>query len=318
MLKDAHEDRLGMMSRRLLVWRARQVLRSDAVWSMKGFALTLLATQGELAREARDEVLAMMSDAAPSNRGWAATVLACAGIDDDETRAALLVMVREDPHVEARYRAMDALRYLDPSAEIVPVLLEVFRAAERDVRGYAARELVKIGPEGIRPLSRELLVAHQRRREVIDALRNADAPNADAAVDAIAAALRSPEWEIRRDAAELAGDMPLGPDAAPVFTALVAALGDEHPDVLRAARRSLDTVDPVAEPMLIEALTNPRPEIVEAVCTILPRRRPVPAAALPALAEVAADEGLPDSVREAARQAVARIEWLRERSAERE
>lgn len=299
LLTDAHEGRLGPLSRRVLVWRARQVLRSDAKWSTKGFALTLLATQGKAAAAARDEVIAMMSDAAASNRGWAAVVLREARIDDPRAVAALIAMAKDEPDDPARSLVLRALHELAvPCVQASPAFLEAFRESDGQARSDAAAFLVESGSMGVAALAGEFLKSDaDRRRDAAHALQRAEARHAAAAVDVLVTALRSPDWELRRDAATLAGEMAWSEGGGPVFAELVASLGDERPQVRRAATRALERCPPAFVPHLAEALNGASPAVLKPVCEILTRLSPAATAALPALASLAADSQRPEEVR---------------------
>ncbi|HEY7412779.1 MAG TPA: HEAT repeat domain-containing protein [Vicinamibacteria bacterium] len=243
----------------------------------------------------------LRGDPSPDARAAAARALARAS----SAPSAALFEALHDPHQAVRWEAARGLAKSELDATALPALERALRVPDAYVRSFAAWRLGALGPaaRGSAPA----LVAALREEgaygpsgaadalarigatdaapALLDGLRAAEAgPRAaaatalgtlgggEAAVSALAAALRDPEATVRTAAVRALGR--LGPSARPALPALVAVLGDPHADVRVAAADALcapGLEDRSAVPGLIAALGDASADVRTAAARALGR-----------------------------------------------
>jgi HEAT repeat protein len=128
-------------------------------------------------------------------------------------------------------------------------------------------------------------------------------------VSALIGVLKHENRNVRRLAAEILSN--IGPEAKQSVPALVETLEDQDPNVRLWAASALGAIGAEAElavPALIEALDEQNPYICVRVVTALGQFGPDAKDALPKLYEIVDAEGQEQFLRDAAREAVGKIE----------
>lgn len=159
---------------------------------------------------------------------------------------------------DLQFKTFDIIRRIGPPA--IPLLVELLRHEQVDIRRFAADALIDLAPEteSIQPALRRALrdedsmVAADSAR-ALGALRSRASPS----VPALIKALSHEEPHVRIYAAEALAS--IGPKASAATKDLATALNDPVPGVRWSAGEALGSIGPAAQsavPQLIEALND--------------------------------------------------------------
>jgi HEAT repeat protein len=277
-------------------WAAQLTDKNDSVRWYATHALARIGPQAGAAVPALQKVLENRGEH-EYVRGGAARALGCIGPAAAPAAALLIETSASEHHVSVR-------RNLGPAAKpAIEALLMRLEDKDATVRVNAAVALWQIDrhPRAIRAL-----VEMVRRGEGTGAYQATVALGelgtpADAAIPALAEALRSGDEDVSRAAAAALGRM--GPVAIPAVRGLLAVRGDA---VARRAVEALERFGPAGVPALVEALKAPSPLARSTAARALGRLGPAGHQGRSALLEAVNDKD--PQVRETAAWALGQIQ----------
>lgn len=204
-------------------------------------ALDQLGAQGEKAAEAVPALTQLLADRSAGVRAHAAHALGAIGAASKPAAPALAAMLKDDD-VTARRQAVKALTQIRPGPQVmIPLFVKVLEDSDPAVRMRILHAVSEAGPAAVPGLI-EGLKNDKAAYWACLVLREIG-PAAKDAVPALAAKLKDPEVEIRREAALTLGA--LQEAARSATPQLEAALDDEHARV--AATFALGQIGQVSD-----------------------------------------------------------------------
>ena len=236
----------------------------------------------------------------PNVRGSAANALVELG---PKAVPALIHVLRDENDQAVCERVSDILVSIGPEA--VPALMQAFKHTQyRNLRGWAASTLGRIGSKEAVPVLIEALHSDERFRWLAASALGNIGPNA---VPALIKALDSENDDVRRNAAKAL--LAIGPEAKDAVPRLAKIVRGDLATQDKVFVWALGAIGPEAVPGLIEALSNEYWEIRDAAASELGEIGPDASEAVPALTELLDDENA--SVR---RSAAAALENIRSKA----
>lgn len=186
-------------------------------------AIDQLGDLGAKATPAVTRLAGLLQDASPMVRARAARSLGKIGAAAKPAAPALVALAK-DPDEKVRRQAVKALGHIRPGREVVgPLFQELLEDADPGVRSRALHALAEIGAEAVPGLV-EALQDEEQAYWACLVLREIG-PAAKQAVPALAAKLKDPRPEVRREAILALAAMDEA--AAPAVPQIAGQLGDQ-------------------------------------------------------------------------------------------
>jgi HEAT repeat protein len=162
----------------------------------------------------------------------------------DADVAPALAEALKDADPDVRDAAAITLKWIGPSAEVVPALAEVLndKGYFRRERQRAAYALGRFGPAAADAVPALAQALKDKSSDISIAAANALEAIGPAAAPALAEALKDADSDVRLAAAYAFGA--IGPAAADAAPALAEALKDADPNVRDAAAYALESISP--------------------------------------------------------------------------